>query len=37
LTKPIQGAEKNGAVGFASGIAKGVGNAIFKPTAGAYS
>jgi hypothetical protein len=34
FSKPVQGAEKNGVVGFASGCAKGIGNAMFKPAAG---
>jgi hypothetical protein len=32
--KPIDGAEKNGALGFAAGCATGVLNAAFKPAAG---
>lgn len=34
FVKPVTGAEQNGIVGFGTGVAKGVGNALFKPTAG---
>lgn len=34
VAKPVQGAQRNGAVGFATGIAKGLGNAVCKPVAG---
>ncbi|KAH7072144.1 hypothetical protein BKA63DRAFT_544524 [Paraphoma chrysanthemicola] len=33
VARPIQGAEKNGMVGFASGFAKGLGNVVCKPMA----
>ncbi|KAI4927164.1 uncharacterized protein J4E92_006329 [Alternaria infectoria] len=35
IIKPIDGAEKNGVLGFAAGCATGVMNAAFKPAAGA--
>jgi hypothetical protein len=35
VAKPVQGAERNGVLGFATGLAKGFGNAICKPAAGA--
>ncbi|KAF1850587.1 uncharacterized protein K460DRAFT_271296 [Cucurbitaria berberidis CBS 394.84] len=35
VAKPIDGAEQNGIVGFGTGLAKGFGNAMFKPAAGA--
>lgn len=35
VAKPVQGAEKNGAIGMATGFAKGIGNAVCKPAAGA--
>ncbi|CAO2653445.1 Nn.00g028560.m01.CDS01 [Neocucurbitaria sp. VM-36] len=35
LAKPIEGAEKNGIIGLGTGMAKGLGNAMFKPAAGA--
>jgi hypothetical protein len=34
FAKPVEGAQKNGAVGFATGVAKGLGNAVCKPIAG---
>ncbi|KAL6160575.1 hypothetical protein ACJQWK_11865 [Exserohilum turcicum] len=34
-TKPIDGAEKNGIIGFGTGLATGIANLAFKPTAGA--
>lgn len=34
--KPYQGAQRNGGVGLATGIAKGIGNAVCKTTAGEY-
>ncbi|KAF2027095.1 hypothetical protein EK21DRAFT_102830 [Setomelanomma holmii] len=34
IAKPAQGAQKNGMVGFAIGIGKGLGNAVCKPVAG---
>lgn len=34
VTKPIDGAAQNGIIGFGTGLAKGIGNAMFKPTAG---
>ena len=34
IIKPIDGAEKNGVLGFAAGCATGVMNAAFKPAAG---
>jgi hypothetical protein len=37
FTKPVEGAQKKGAVGFATGIAKGLGNAVCKPVAGKFS
>lgn len=37
FVKPISGAEENGLVGFGTGLMKGVGNAMFKPTAGEYT
>ncbi len=36
IVKPIQGAEKNGILGFACGVTKGIGNAVCKPVAGQY-
>ncbi|KAH3905903.1 hypothetical protein HBI56_162330 [Parastagonospora nodorum] len=33
--KPVQGAQRNGALGVVTGFAKGVGNLVCKPTAGA--
>ncbi|KAL1795557.1 hypothetical protein ACET3X_005781 [Alternaria dauci] len=35
MVKPIDGAEKNGVLGFAAGCATGIANAAFKPAAGA--
>ncbi|KAH8725638.1 hypothetical protein GQ44DRAFT_706876 [Phaeosphaeriaceae sp. PMI808] len=35
VAKPIQGAEQKGLTGFATGFAKGVGNLVCKPAAGA--
>ncbi|EUC42325.1 hypothetical protein COCMIDRAFT_103807 [Bipolaris oryzae ATCC 44560] len=34
-TKPIDGAEKNGIIGFSTGLMTGIANLAFKPTAGA--
>ncbi|CAN9348776.1 unnamed protein product [Alternaria alternata] len=34
MVKPIDGAEKNGVLGFAAGCATGIANAAFKPAAG---
>jgi hypothetical protein len=34
MIKPIDGAEKNGVLGFAAGCVTGVMNAAFKPAAG---
>ena len=34
ITKPYEGAEKNGIVGLGAGIVKGLANAAFKPAAG---
>jgi hypothetical protein len=34
MIKPIDGAEKNGILGFAAGCATGIANAAFKPAAG---
>ncbi|KAI4687271.1 hypothetical protein J4E81_008119 [Alternaria sp. BMP 2799] len=36
IIKPIDGAEKNGVLGFAAGCATGVMNAAFKPAAGKW-
>jgi hypothetical protein len=36
LVKPMEGAKNHGAVGLATGLAKGVGNAVCKPVAGQY-
>lgn len=35
VAKPLQGAQKNGGLGFATGFAKGMGNVICKPSAAA--
>jgi hypothetical protein len=32
--KPYQGAQRNGGLGFATGCAKGIGNAVCKTAAG---
>ena len=34
MVKPIDGAEKNGVLGFATGCATGIANAALKPAAG---
>jgi hypothetical protein len=34
IAKPTQGAKENGTLGFVTGCAKGLGNALLKPTAG---
>ncbi|KAH7562778.1 hypothetical protein BM1_02298 [Bipolaris maydis] len=34
-SKPIDGAEKNGIIGFSAGLVTGIANLAFKPTAGA--
>ncbi|KAL7773937.1 hypothetical protein CFE70_003905 [Pyrenophora teres f. teres 0-1] len=34
ITKPIDGAEKNGIIGFGTGLATGIANVVCKPTAG---
>jgi hypothetical protein len=36
IAKPAEGAKRNGTLGFATGCAKGFGNAMFKPVAGKY-
>jgi hypothetical protein len=36
IAKPTQGAKRNGTLGFATGCAKGLGNAVLKPAAGEY-
>lgn len=35
FVKPVQGAQKEGVIGFGKGFGKGIGNLVFKPTAGA--
>jgi hypothetical protein len=36
FVKPIEGVQEDGVVGLGIGLAKGLGNVVFKPTAGTY-
>jgi hypothetical protein len=36
IAKPVQGAQRNGALGVLTGFTKGMGNALCKPAAGKF-
>lgn len=37
FTKPVSGAKKHGAVGFVSGVGKGIFGLVTRPIKGAYT